>query len=305
MRAADRSDAAVGGGMSTVWHEQALVFECAGSRLVGVLTLPEAAHDTAVLIVVGGPQYRAGSHRQFTLLARHLGDRGIASLRFDYRGMGDSEGEMRTFEQVGEDIRAALDALFRTLPSLRAVVLWGLCDAASAAMLYAPDDARVSGLVLLNPWVHSEAGAARARLKHYYLARLLQRSFWVKLLSGKFSLKNSASDLVRSARVAGAASERAADSAPWDPRHGTPGFIGRMLEGLRRYRGRALFIVSGNDLTGQEFVALAERDAAWRRACRMPGRRRETLPGANHTFSTRAWRDRAADWTARWVREEN
>jgi hypothetical protein len=26
-----------------------------------------------------------------------------------------------------------------------------------------------------------------------------------------------------------------------------------------------------------------------------------TLAGADHTFSTRAWRDQVSDWTAQWV----
>ncbi|WP_229425323.1 hydrolase 1, exosortase A system-associated [Massilia sp. Se16.2.3] len=104
-----------------------------------------------MLVVVGGPQYRAGSHRQFTLLARDLADAGIPALRFDYRGMGDSEGDLQTFEHVEDDLRAAIDRFFLEVPGMREVVLWGLCDGASAAAMYAPQDARVSGLVLLNP----------------------------------------------------------------------------------------------------------------------------------------------------------
>jgi len=52
-----------------------------------------AAADTGVLIVVGGPQYRVGSHRQFVMLARFLADHGVPCMRFDYRGMGDVSGE--------------------------------------------------------------------------------------------------------------------------------------------------------------------------------------------------------------------
>ena len=44
---------------------------------------------TAVLVVVGGPQVRAGSHRHFVQLARHLATHGHAVMRFDVRGMGD------------------------------------------------------------------------------------------------------------------------------------------------------------------------------------------------------------------------
>ena len=95
------------------WHEQPVVFDCEDCRLIGIVTLPETTAEAGVIIVVGGPQYRAGSHRQFTLVARHLAEQGIASIRFDYRGMGDSEGDMRNFENIDSDIRAAIDTLIQ------------------------------------------------------------------------------------------------------------------------------------------------------------------------------------------------
>ena len=66
-------------------------------------------------------------------------------------------------------------------------MLWGECDAASAILLYAGLDARVRGAVLLNPWVRTEALQAQAMIKHYYLQRLMQPSFWKKLLGGGFN----------------------------------------------------------------------------------------------------------------------
>lgn len=54
-----------------------------------------------LLMVVGGPQYRVGSHRQFVLLARDLAAAGIPVFPFDYRGMGDSTGQARDFEGIG------------------------------------------------------------------------------------------------------------------------------------------------------------------------------------------------------------
>jgi len=186
--------------VSVDYEERPLVFECRGARLVGIAAVPkQGIGQTGVLIVVGGPQYRAGSHRQFTLQARHLASHGVASLRFDHRGVGDSEGDMRSFEAIEDDLRVALDALFMAVPALRSVAIWGLCDAASAALMYAPSDDRVSRLVLLNPWVHTEKGAAQVRLKHYYLARLRHPSFWVKLFSGEMNLTPSIRDLMRSA----------------------------------------------------------------------------------------------------------
>lgn len=280
------------------YREHALTFTCADSRMCGIVARPDAACETGVLILVGGPQYRAGSHRQFTLLARQLAANGVAAMRFDYRGMGDSEGAPRTFEEVGDDIRAALDAFIASVPGLRRVALWGLCDAASSALLYAHTDPRVDGMILLNPWVHSEAGAARTRLKHYYLARLMQRSFWQKLMSGGISLGQSASDLGKSAQ---SAITTTAPAAAADPRLGTPGYVGRMLDGFQRYRGRALVILSGNDLVAREFAALTDNDRQWRSLMRRPGIALHRLPDANHTFSSRVWRDAVAELTARWL----
>lgn len=280
------------------WHEEPVLFDCEGSRLLGIVAQPAEPHETGVVIIVGGPQYRAGSHRQFTLLARQLADHGIASIRFDYRGMGDSEGEIRNFENVDADIRAAIDALMRQVPSMRHVTLWGLCDAAAAALYYGHTDARVNKLVLLNPWVHSSTAAARARLKYYYLSRLLQRSFWAKLLSGKLKLRESTRDLASATQAA------ALDTAsPTNPRHGSPGYISRMLAGFKYFEGDTLLILSGNDLTAQEFMALTARDKPWKKACAAPRVRQEIIKGANHTFSTRSWRKHVETWTARWAKE--
>ena len=170
------------------YEERAISFACGEAALVGILSLPAQASARGVVIVVGGPQVRTGSHRQFTLLARALAAAGTPVLRFDYRGMGDSEGAVRDFESVDEDVRAAIDRFQQEVPGLAEVVLWGLCDGAAASALYAPQDARVRGLVLLNPWVRTDEGAARATLKHYYRGRLLDAGLWKKLASGRFDV---------------------------------------------------------------------------------------------------------------------
>ena len=104
------------------FDEQVLTFRCQDDWLYGILSQPAAPCKRGVLIVVGGPQYRVGSHRQFTLLTRYLARHGIAALRFDYRGMGDSEGEARDFEVIEDDIAAAIDA-FMTVSSSADLIL--------------------------------------------------------------------------------------------------------------------------------------------------------------------------------------
>jgi exosortase A-associated hydrolase 1 len=271
-------------------NEEALVFACGSESLVGVLARPAAPAARGVLIVVGGPQYRAGSHRQFTLLARELAGSGIASLRFDYRGMGDSSGAPRSFEAVDEDIGCAVERLLDAVPELREVVIWGLCDAASAALFYAHRDARVRGVVLLNPWVRTEQGIAQAHLRHYYGHRLLDRSFWHKLVSGRLDVRTAFASL-RKFLVDAAAPREEAGTLPE-----------RMEEGLRRFRGRVLLILSGKDLTADEFRGVVSRSERWRRLLAEARVTRRELAEANHTFSRRQWRDQVARWTADWVK---
>ena len=77
---------------------------------LGILAKPDVPAQTGVVVLVGGPQYRAGSHRQFVLLSRALAQEGFAVLRIDYRGMGDSDGMPYKFTNVSPDIARAIDA---------------------------------------------------------------------------------------------------------------------------------------------------------------------------------------------------
>lgn len=276
--------------------ESALSFDCAGEVLVGIMSGAELAARRGVLIVVGGPNYRAGSGRQFTLLARRLAESGVPTLRFDYRGMGDSGGEARTFERVAEDIRSAIDRLFAAVPGLEDVVIWGLCDAASAALMYAHEDARVKGLVLLNPWVRTAQGLARVHLKHYYVRRLFQASLWQKLARGEFDFRGAASALRKSVVESIGKRGVSGSSEPEAP------FLERMEDGLGRFRGKVLLILSGNDLTAQEFKDFVAGSAPWQRLLAREGVTRHDLQEANHTFARRDWRDQVERWTSGWVR---
>ncbi|MBK6388240.1 MAG: hydrolase 1, exosortase A system-associated, partial [Rhodoferax sp.] len=187
--------------------EEAVSFVCEGDTLWGILACPETPAETAIVVIVGGPQYRVGSHRQFVLLSRELASAGYAVLRFDYRGMGDSEGAHRTFDSVSSDIGAAIGILQQRVPSVKHVALWGLCDGASAALLYFHEthDPRVNGLCLLNPWIRSEASLAKTQVKHYYGRRLMQKEFWHKLASGKVTLR-AVVGFVKKTRLAAARS---------------------------------------------------------------------------------------------------
>jgi exosortase A-associated hydrolase 1 len=279
------------------YEERALSFRCGDAALVGIASVPAAPCTRGVLVVVGGPQYRVGSHRQFALLARHLAAHGIAAMRFDYRGMGDSEGEERDFETIQDDIRAALDAFVEAVPGLTEVVLWGLCDGASAAAMYAPDDARVRGLVLLNPWVRTDDGVARTTLKHHYRDRLRDPAFWRKLARGQFDYAGSLASMLKLVRtaLAGRSAGRPAEQGA------TASLPERMRQSLHGFKGHTLLVIGGADLTGREFCDVAGSTPAWKRLLAAPRVSWRRIEDADHTFSRRAWRDQVAEWTREWV----
>lgn len=279
------------------YREQAIVFPCADESLLGIVALPDAPLTVGVLVVVGGPQYRVGSHRQFLLLARALAAAGYPAMRFDYRGMGDSSGEMSHFEAVDEDIAAALAAFRRQCPQLERIVLWGLCDAATAALLYweRTRDAGLGGLVLLNPWARSETTLARTHIKHYYLRRLMQGEFWRKLLGGRLGIGRAVRDLAGNwlrARQAGAA-EAAVAAEP---------FQKRMMRALADFPGPSLLVLSDDDYTAKEFLEACRADAVATRALAGPGLTRVDMSGADHTFSSRALRRTVEAATLDWLR---
>lgn len=260
------------------WREEVLNFDCEGTQLFGVISLPSSAKQTGVVIIVGGPQYRAGSHRQFVVLARSLAAQGYPVLRFDYRGMGDSPGELGQFERVEADVGAAVTALTQAVPSVGRVVLWGLCDGASAALLYVQKtaDTRIAGLLLLNPWIRTAASQAKTQVRHYYLDRLKQRAFWAKLFSGQVAASalkgfmGSARAAIRSSPVA------AAHSA---------GYPARMALGWQHFKGQGLLVLSDQDYTAREFEAYCASDPIWTHALKSRALARQTLDQADHTCS--------------------
>jgi len=282
--------------------ETPVVFNCQGHSLLGFVHQADGNPLKGVLMVVGGPQYRVGSHRQFVLLARQLADQGIPTMRFDVRGMGDSAGDPHNFLQIDDDIRAAIACFYATCPTLEGVVVWGLCDAASAALFYAYQDSRVKALALLNPWVFTAQGAAKTVLKHYYLRRLLSEDFWRKVFALKFDVVGSARSfctLLKQSGQSGKAAQVASQLSQVDQSLPLPT---RLRECLKRFQGPVLLILSGRDLTAAEFKEAVNHDPEWQSLLSGSKVLRYDFAEADHTFSSAAWRDQVADWTSDWIK---
>ena len=135
--------------------EQPLHFDTHGARLFGVLHLPDdTSRDLGVVFCPPFAEEHKQGYRIFVETARRLAAAGVPSLRFDYRGTGDSEGPFTDFSLAGAiaDIQAAAN-LLRTRAQVEAVALVGLRLGASLAWKAAEQGMAVERLVLWQPIV--------------------------------------------------------------------------------------------------------------------------------------------------------
>jgi pimeloyl-ACP methyl ester carboxylesterase len=156
----------------------------ASKSLVGVLTSPAAQTDLPALVLLNmGIIHRVGHHRMYVKLARRLAQRGHTVLRFDFPGIGDSLPEAGEGSQLDVNLRClgkVIDWLESTQRA-RSFLLMGLCSGADHAIIYASQDARVVGTVLLDPSI--------PRTWQYYAVDWM-RPFvslepWLKLIAGR------------------------------------------------------------------------------------------------------------------------
>ncbi len=249
-----------------------LTFACEGATLAGVAHPADGA--IGVVVVTGGVQTRVGAHRGFVDLADALAAAGHPVLRYDRRGLGDSDGEDPGFRDSRADIAAAVSALRAAFPNVTRVAGWGLCDGAAALALHAADIPGLDALMLANPWT-LDADApppvlTRAATAARYRKRLFDPGFWKKLVRGRVDLGSVASGLTRLTR-----SETLGQTEQ------------AMGQALARFKGPTLALLAGRDNSANTFAA------AWRgpafAAARDAGRMRlMPLPQADHSFSRTA-----------------
>lgn len=274
--------------------EQAVRFPGGEGGLCGVLHRPEGKALGRVLLVTGGPQSRVASHRMYVQLARYLAARGFACLRFDLQGAGDSPGAFLGYHRAALSIRPALDRLEAEGPEDAPILLWSLCDGAAAAAVYARHDARLSALVLSNPYILSEQVRSRTYLKHYYLGHLREKAFWIRLFTFRvnpFKALSSLAGLARKALVRG--------GTPAAPAGSPPGCFEKadvreeVLRGACAFPGRIHFLLSADDLTAKAFRDMLDGDAAARSRLAEGRFAVSVIEGADHTFSSAAFKERA------------
>jgi alpha/beta superfamily hydrolase len=165
------------------------VFVPAGDeRVSATITVPDAQPRGLVMLMPGGGGApRSHRYSMFTKMARALAERGVASVRMDWKGVGDSTGKTRySFNALPADdaVTVARFALEATGTSVFGMA--GNCGGARTTLLVVPrvPEARSAVLMMLKPLTgvrNRKEGVKKFKLAMRRVPRLgpmLRRAYW-------------------------------------------------------------------------------------------------------------------------------
>lgn len=149
-----------------------------GAGHVGILTLPtDGDARSAVLIGNTGADPRAGTGNFAALMARRLARRGVATLRIDFEGLGESDPALGHRSPVYEQSRTETFRAGADLLCARGFgdpALIGVCTGGYHAVQALIDDRRFSKVLSVNSWLLFRPGAP------------LERESFLRALRSKF-----------------------------------------------------------------------------------------------------------------------
>ena len=161
------------------------------NHLVGTLTLPDSNAEYGLILLSAGLLHRIGPHRLHVKFARLAAERGIAALRFDMPGVGDSATPPGRESYETQILRAATEAmnLLADKAGTSRFIVAGLCSGADNGYLVARRDPRIKALFMLEPYFFpnrlSSPLRMTRRLREYGLRPAASR-LWQVLREGEF-----------------------------------------------------------------------------------------------------------------------
>ena len=158
-----------------------------GDSLVGVLCEPETLDKTkpVVLILNSGIMHHIGTCRLSVKISRALAESGIASVRFDYSGVGDSEprrGGVSFLESAPLETAEVMDFIQKRR-GVDKFLLYGLCSGADAAYETVLVDKRVIGICQIDGYCYRTLGW----YINHYLPRAFKLEVWLRYFKRKLS----------------------------------------------------------------------------------------------------------------------
>ncbi len=302
--------------------QRAVVFDNRqGLRLFGVLHMPDAPKtDLAVILLSPGIKMRVGPQRLYKTLTDQLVRLGLPVLRFDFYGLGDSEGELTeellkdvyNHIEVGrfvDDTIDAMDWMSREIGSRR-FILSGLCGGAISGLLTGNRDPRAVGLLALaitpvlasrsaDPALYVTSGQL-ADMRRTYIEKILSPKAWLRFLTMRTDYRVLWKSIVQPLR---ARIEKTNPPPPPPPEadNASPLFPPAFFNMLTTGRPM-LLIFGGSDRLlweyEEKFVARhRERLAALPALCDV-----HTIAHANHVLSFNPWQREMLDVSTDWLR---
>jgi len=275
-----------------------------GPGLRGVVCTPAAPvkEDVAVLFCNTGGDPRSGIGGFATQAARALAAQGVASLRFDFQGLGDSPAtaELKANHVYETPREADLDAAVTLMAArgYRRIAVVGICAGAYHAVRYAVLDPRVCDVFAISPvklvWREGDSLAFGRRddgkSAASYKAALRDPQTWRRLLSGRIDVATIVrSTITRIKRRLQALGDRLHGASP--------------LEGLKRLSARGGRV---HFLMGLEDISLDEIETWFGpRGARLKGLAGMTIavdPQLDHGLARRKSREIALSALLDWMR---
>jgi pimeloyl-ACP methyl ester carboxylesterase len=146
-----------------MYKEEKVIFNNGNIKLAGTLTIPsnEGKHPAVVMITGSGPLNRDEEYmgmKPFKIIADHFTNKGIAVLRYDSRGVGESTGNvlLSTFPDFANDVMAAINYLKnRNEINASQVGLCGHSEGAFIASLCASSYDDITFIILISGGGHT------------------------------------------------------------------------------------------------------------------------------------------------------
>lgn len=139
--------------MKKLEEREFVIIENEGQKIYGMLHLPISDKKSpAVIMCHGLAGNRIGKYRIYVLIAEKLSELGIASLRFDFRGSGESEGDFTnmTVESEVSDAMCALEYLKKhPLIDASRLGILGNSFGAAIAVLAAAEEKGIKSIALM------------------------------------------------------------------------------------------------------------------------------------------------------------
>lgn len=306
--------------MNATASQAAITFKNrAGLTLFGVLHTPaKPVSDLAVILLSPGVKMRVGPEGLYRRLTDQLVAMGITVFRFDFYGLGDSEGTLEeellrdvyNHIEVGrfvEDTFDAMDWMQQHTPARR-FILSGLCGGAITGLLAGGRDRRVAGLLALGITPVLAAASAEASLymtvgqleesRRKYVRRLTSPRSWLRLLTLRSDYKLIMRFMLQPFQPTPAATNDDAAPPPNDNANPLfpPAFF-TMVEGQRPM----LYIFGGSDRLQWEFEEKFVARHRSRLAAVPDSYDVHVIKDANHVLSLREWQNEMLDVSASWM----